>query len=328
MTAQPAYSLRKALSHIVGDMARALAERRDETTAVRVARTNAAVHMILGFMPRDVIETVLAGHCVMFHEMIVDGVRGMFLSETAATRRSERGGIVAMDKCFINNLDRLRRSQLQPDRSRAEEAGATAVPAAAEGSARDAAIDAKVSAAMTAANIREAARFTPPPVEAVEPGRDARPPAAPAMDEPSLAGLDEADTLGDEAFAAFSANPAAKTALEAVIPLHSPGPWAWRNRAKNFWPRPTRRAARSIVRRPGMARRRVRQRPPNPRRLGVNRSHPTRLPRPGNLRAWRVPDQPGWRRRSRPRTIRPPLRTVRLAGSGVAVLVRVVVSLR
>jgi hypothetical protein len=52
---------------------------------------------------------MLAGHCVMFHEMIVDRVRGTLSGEEGATRRATRSGIAAMDRAFGNNLARLER---------------------------------------------------------------------------------------------------------------------------------------------------------------------------------------------------------------------------
>jgi hypothetical protein len=52
---------------------------------------------------------MLAGHCVIFHELIVDAVRTTFRAETDTARRASRGGVVAMDKAFGNNLTRLER---------------------------------------------------------------------------------------------------------------------------------------------------------------------------------------------------------------------------
>jgi hypothetical protein len=59
------------------------------------------------FQPRDSIEAMIAGHCVMFHEMIVDSVRFTLGRELEGTRRVTRSTIIAMDKAFGNNLTRL-----------------------------------------------------------------------------------------------------------------------------------------------------------------------------------------------------------------------------
>jgi hypothetical protein len=78
----------------------------------------------MAFQPRDAIEAMLAGHCVMFHEMIVDSVHHTLHGEDDAARRPTRSSIVAMDKAFGNSLTRLERCQ-----TRRAEASPEAQPA-------------------------------------------------------------------------------------------------------------------------------------------------------------------------------------------------------
>jgi len=63
----------------------------------------------MAFSPRDLIETVLAGRCVMFHELVVDSIHHTLRGELDTTRRATRATIVAMDKAFGNNLARFER---------------------------------------------------------------------------------------------------------------------------------------------------------------------------------------------------------------------------
>jgi hypothetical protein len=114
MDAQPAFGFKELFTHIVGDMAKAICARNGEAEGQKFSRSEAAVHMIMAFLPRDVIEAMLAGHCVMIHELIVDGVRHTLLGEIDTMRRASRAGIVALDKTFGNNLTRLERYQLRP----------------------------------------------------------------------------------------------------------------------------------------------------------------------------------------------------------------------
>jgi len=123
MDAPPAFGFKELFNHVIGDMAKALCQRNGESEQTRYARCQAAVQMIMGFMPRDVIEAMLAGHCVMFHELIVDSARHTLLGEIDRTRRATRGGIVAMDKCFAANLERLGHYQLRPSTGRRDVAG-------------------------------------------------------------------------------------------------------------------------------------------------------------------------------------------------------------
>jgi hypothetical protein len=107
MDPQPSFGPRQLLSHVINDMAWALCQRPDEPQPRQLARAQAAAESILTFQPGDAIEAMIAGHCVMFHELIVDGVQNTLRGEPEATRRATRSGIVAMDKAFGANLVRL-----------------------------------------------------------------------------------------------------------------------------------------------------------------------------------------------------------------------------
>src|SRR5450755_1789227 len=100
MDSQPAFGFQELFTHIVGDMAKAVSERNGETKQQQFARSSAAVYTIMGLLPRDAIEAMLAGHCVMFHELITDSVHDTLRGELDTHRRATRSTIVAMDKAF------------------------------------------------------------------------------------------------------------------------------------------------------------------------------------------------------------------------------------
>ena len=117
------------LTFAVTDMAKAVSVRHGETEARQFARCQAAVHMIMGFQPRDVIEVLLAGHCVMVHEVMTADVHDSLRGEAPSNRRT----LVALNKAFNDNLDRLERYRQRPAEGRrdAPEASPVAdVPAA------------------------------------------------------------------------------------------------------------------------------------------------------------------------------------------------------
>jgi ATP-dependent exoDNAse (exonuclease V) beta subunit len=129
MDTQPTCNPNDLLTHVVGDIANAISERAGESQRQQDDRREAAASTVMAFMPCDAVEAMLAGHCVMFHEMIVDSVLETLRGEDPASRRATRGNIVAMDKAFGNNLARLeayRTSQtesapeIQPEDDRAE----------------------------------------------------------------------------------------------------------------------------------------------------------------------------------------------------------------
>ncbi len=124
MHTTPTLSPQHLLTHLITDMAQAVAVRAGESHQQQVARAEYAAQTILAFQPTDTTEAMLAGHCVMWHELIVDTVHTTLLGEPDATRRATRHGIVAMDKAFGDNLIRLQRH-----RARLAEAAADPPPA-------------------------------------------------------------------------------------------------------------------------------------------------------------------------------------------------------
>ena len=132
MDTRPAFGFKELFNHLVGDIAKAIAQRGGESKQQQITRSEAAIHMIMGFLPRDVVEAILAGHCVMFHELMVDTTRHTLLGEVEATRRATRSGIVAMDRAFANNLTRLEQYRLRPSDGRRDAPEAAPVDAQPE----------------------------------------------------------------------------------------------------------------------------------------------------------------------------------------------------
>jgi hypothetical protein len=117
MDQQPTFTFHDLLAFVVGDVAKAIAERSGETEQQRFARSQAAVHMILGFLPRDVIEAMLAGHCVMLHEVMTANVHDTLRGDADAARGRPRSNAVGLNKAFNDTLDRLERYRQRPAQS-------------------------------------------------------------------------------------------------------------------------------------------------------------------------------------------------------------------
>ena len=56
MDPQSAFTFQDLFTFVISDMAKAISQRSGETGDQHFARSRAAAHMILGFLPRDVIE--------------------------------------------------------------------------------------------------------------------------------------------------------------------------------------------------------------------------------------------------------------------------------
>jgi hypothetical protein len=109
MDLQPPFGHAKLLDHVVGDIAHAVSERAGEPPEMRLTRARAAALTVMTFKPGDAVEAMIAGHGVMFHELIVDAVHDTLRGGTEATCRTTRNSVVAMDRAFGNNLTRLER---------------------------------------------------------------------------------------------------------------------------------------------------------------------------------------------------------------------------
>lgn len=214
MDTQSDFGFKALLTHIVGDMAQAVCERNGESQQQKFNRLQAAAHTIMGFLPRDVIETMLAGHCVMIHEVMTNSIRDTLRGQMDSYRRTTRANLVALDKCFGTNLERLEHYRTRPSQGRRDEPDA--LPADVLGDLAVTEPAPRPEAAETAA---ETAPKTTAPTAAREPGGQSETAtavtaAAPAKTSPSSE-IEAPFQPSPEAVAACMANPEAMAALEA-----------------------------------------------------------------------------------------------------------------
>lgn len=134
MHAQQEFGTKDVFSHVIGDMAKAISERRGEGKQEQFVRAGVAAAMIVDLEPQTIIEVMLSGHCVMFHEVMTDSIRDTLRGELDAHRHGTRSNIVAMNKAFHINLDRLDRSQ---NRQAIGRGGAPEIPETPEEMPRD-----------------------------------------------------------------------------------------------------------------------------------------------------------------------------------------------
>jgi hypothetical protein len=212
MDTQAEFGFRQLFSHVVGDMAKAVCERNGESEQQKFVRSQAAVHTIMSFLPRDVIEAMLAGHCVMFHAVMTDSIHETLRGEIDTMRRGTRSNIVALNKVFCGNLDRLERHQSRPEEGRRD------MPVTQPGQAQP---EMEI-AARTPAPLPDAPAVTPdvprrPTVET--PAIPARPVADHSPAPAQAAWDDHAFQASPEEIAACRANPEAMAALDAGDPV-------------------------------------------------------------------------------------------------------------
>ena len=127
MPTQQELSVKDAVTHAIDDMAKAISERPGDGNQDQSIRARVATMMIEEFNPRNVVQVILAGHCVMFHAVMTASIRDTLRGDLETMRHATRSNIVAMNKSFHMNLDRLDRYRIPAAASQAS-APATAVP--------------------------------------------------------------------------------------------------------------------------------------------------------------------------------------------------------
>ena len=230
MDPQPAFTFQDLISFVIGDMVKAIAERDGETQEQQFARSHAAAHMILGFLPRDVIEAMLAGHCVMLHEIMTANVRTTLSGDAGKMPRGPRNNVVGLNKAFNDNLDRLERCRQRPaegsrDAPETQTTTTPANPSPPPTAASEPQQPGPAAQGLNRAARRQAARAE---MRAVAMASRAAPKPMPATSAPQInrarLSPDTAEVAGlrspsPEAIAACNANPQAMAALQSGDPV-------------------------------------------------------------------------------------------------------------
>jgi hypothetical protein len=111
MDTQAALGFKELFTYVITSMVKALCERPGDSREQQFIQAQATSRMVLAFTPRDTVEAMLAGHCVMLHEMMVESIGETLRAEPGPTRRSTRSAVLSMDRAFGKNLANLLRYQ-------------------------------------------------------------------------------------------------------------------------------------------------------------------------------------------------------------------------
>jgi hypothetical protein len=128
MENQEQSGFREMITHVISDVAKAVCERPGESRQQKIARTQAAARMVLNLRPRDVLETMLSGQSVMLHAVLADSVHDSLLGEIDVMRRGTRSNIVALNRAFHMNINRLDQCQRRPSQGTREASEGAVAP--------------------------------------------------------------------------------------------------------------------------------------------------------------------------------------------------------
>jgi hypothetical protein len=172
MQASSEFGFGQLITELLRGLADAIADRPGETEAQRFARHQTAIFSVMAFMPRDAMETMLAGQCVMFDHLMRDAARDLLRNEAEPVKRRIRAQLTGLGRSFLRLLAEFRRLQSRTGQQTAALPDARPVPPA----------DAAQKTLNTAA-ARPAAAVSEPPTAAtgpippavVDPASDASP---------------------------------------------------------------------------------------------------------------------------------------------------------
>jgi hypothetical protein len=185
MQAPSEFGFEQLITELLRGLADAIADRPGETEAQRFARHQTAIFSVMAFMPRDAMETMLAGQCVMFDHLMRDAARDLLRNEAEPVKRRIRTQLTGLGRSFLNLLAEFRRLQSRAGQQTAASAHAKPVPPA---DSAQKTLD--TGSARPAATISEPPTATTGPIQsaaAVDPASDASPPqVAPSGDKADL----------------------------------------------------------------------------------------------------------------------------------------------
>jgi hypothetical protein len=111
MNTDTGFTFQTAMSEITREVIETVADRPGDSPARRVARHQMTAWSILSFLPRDPVETMLAGQCVIFDHLLRDGVRDTLRGQHQDIKLRTRPQHVASAKMFLANLDKFEHMQ-------------------------------------------------------------------------------------------------------------------------------------------------------------------------------------------------------------------------
>ena len=119
MQAPPEFGFEQLVSELLRGLADTVADRPGQTEAQRFARHRAAIFSIMAFLPRDAMETMVAGQCVMFDHLLRDAVSDVLRGEAGVGKLRLRSQVIGLGRSFLKHLDLFGRLRARPGQDRA-----------------------------------------------------------------------------------------------------------------------------------------------------------------------------------------------------------------
>src|SRR5258708_24564163 len=91
------------------------AEKPYPTPEQKYSAVQTVICTLMAFQPRDPLEAMMAGQCVVYDHLMRDGARDILRGQTDDTKNKGRRSILATGKVFLETMRELTRMQARPE---------------------------------------------------------------------------------------------------------------------------------------------------------------------------------------------------------------------
>ena len=114
MHTETGFTILTAMSEITQEVIETVADRPGDAPAKRFARQQATALTMMSFLPRDPVETMLAGQCVIFDNLLRDSARDALRGQPIEMKLRTRNQSYASGKMFLALFARFEQLQTRP----------------------------------------------------------------------------------------------------------------------------------------------------------------------------------------------------------------------
>jgi hypothetical protein len=114
MQADSTFGYDQIVTELMRGIIETISDKPGITPERRASIMQTAVCSIMAFNPRDPVETMLAGHCVVYDSMLRDAVRELSQGQGGQATIKARTGVLACGKAFLAAVGMLLRMQCRP----------------------------------------------------------------------------------------------------------------------------------------------------------------------------------------------------------------------
>lgn len=111
MSTEPDLSYHPAMNEICRDVMDCIGTRPGDTPARAARRTQMVADTMSSMMPLNPLETMLAGQCVMFDQLVLDATRDVMRGQTEDVKLRARPQICAMGRMLLAHLAKFQQLQ-------------------------------------------------------------------------------------------------------------------------------------------------------------------------------------------------------------------------